>query len=165
MSEFLADVSGNLLVDLIKLIVTFALTFPIAYNRERATRIMGLRTYPLVSITVCALLLAAQSTFADGSDSAQARVVQGILTGIGFIGGGAILKRGNRVMGTASAASIWTSGALGITVAYGRYDLALVLSLVTLGILRWLTPLKEMISENDEAQSSERQANRLSSSS
>ena len=149
LTELLDSIAGNFVVDLIKVIVTFVLTFPIAYNRERSTQIMGLRTYPLVSITTCAVLLVAQTAFAGESHSEQARVVQGILAGMGFIGGGAILKKEDRVLGTASAATIWTSGALGITVAFGRYDLAVLLSIVTLAILRWFTPLKEVMAEND----------------
>lgn len=64
------------------------------------------------------------------------------MTGIGFIGGGAILKGGVSVHGTATAASIWNTGAIGAAVAYGRYEIAILLSLVNFATLHFLTPLK-----------------------
>lgn len=142
-------------VDFIKLGITFLLTLPIAYNRENSTRIMGLRTFPLVGVATCSFLLIGQSFLGQDSVDAQARIIQGILAGIGFIGGGAILKNGNTVSGTATAASIWSTGALGIAVAYNRYDIAVFLCVFTFLILRWVTPLKEIInSNNHESQKS-----------
>jgi putative Mg2+ transporter-C (MgtC) family protein len=128
--------------DFVKLVIAFLLTFPIAYNREESTNIMGLRTFSLVAIATCSYVLVS-STFIPIADSgAQARIVQGIVAGIGFIGGGAILKKDDRVSGTASAASIWTTGAIGVAVAYARYDIGLFLAIANYLILRWLTPLK-----------------------
>lgn len=136
--------------DFIKLVAVFLLTFPIAYNREQSTNIMGLRTFPLVAIATCSYVLVS-STFIPANDSgAQARIVQGIVAGIGFIGGGAILKKDDRVIGTASAASIWTTGAIGIAVAYARYDIGLFLAIADFMILRWLTPLKKNVVGGDE---------------
>jgi len=54
----------------------------------------------------------------------------GIITGMGFIGGGAIIKENGKAMGTANAAGIWLTGAIGISVAYSRYEVALVLSII-----------------------------------
>ena len=104
----------------IKMIVAFLLALPIAWNRERHTRIMGLRTFPLVALGSTAYVLVSLSILRDDPD-AQARIIQGLITGIGFVGGGAILKDpGGSVQGTATAVSVWTTGALGISVAYGR---------------------------------------------
>jgi putative Mg2+ transporter-C (MgtC) family protein len=64
------------------------------------------------------------------STDGEARILQGIITGIGFIGGGAIFKDKDRVAGTASAASIWNTGAIGIAVAFDRFEIAIVLSLL-----------------------------------
>jgi putative Mg2+ transporter-C (MgtC) family protein len=77
----------------------------------------------------------------NGSD-AEARVMYGIITGMGFIGGGAILKNKNHVVGTASAASIWNTGAIGISVAYLQYEIAIVLSIMNFLILQFSVPLK-----------------------
>ncbi|WP_016744754.1 MgtC/SapB family protein, partial [Rhizorhabdus wittichii] len=73
---------------------------------------------------------------------AQARLLEGLITGVGFIGGGAILKHGGKASGTATAASLWATGALGAAGGYGLYDIALVLSLTTFLTLRCSRPLK-----------------------
>ncbi len=135
--------AGLWLEYLAKITIAFVLALPVAWDREHRTRIMGLRTFPLVSIGTCAYVLVAQSFMEPGSADAQARVVQGLVGGIGFIGGGAILKDGDRVMGTASAASIWITGAMGAAIAWDNLEVAVTLSVVNLLVLKFLTPLKE----------------------
>ncbi len=82
------------------------------------------------------------------SPEAQARIIEGVITGIGFIGGGAILKEAGGVRGTATAASIWTTGAIGAAGAYGFYEVAIVLSVMTFLTLRFLTPLGQSLRSN-----------------
>jgi putative Mg2+ transporter-C (MgtC) family protein len=72
----------------------------------------------------------------------MARIVEGLITGIGFIGGGAILRLKESVKGTATAASLWTTGAMGTAVGLGSYDVAIVLSFATILTLWVLSPLK-----------------------
>jgi putative Mg2+ transporter-C (MgtC) family protein len=72
----------------------------------------------------------------------QADVLQGLMVGIGFIGAGAIIKHSGGVSGLATAAAIWTTGAIGAAVAYGFYALAVVLALVNLVILALTRRLK-----------------------
>ena len=120
------------------------LALPIAWERERSTRSLGLRTFPLVSLASCGYVLLASSVIGSGED-AQARIIQGLMTGIGFIGGGAILKQDEKVSGTATAASIWATGALGAAVGYGRFEIAVLLSLITLLMLVLLTPLSHRL--------------------
>lgn len=124
----------------VQLSIAFILALPVAINREYHSRGAGLRTFPLVAIAACAYMLVGIQVY-EGSD-AEARVMYGIITGIGFVGGGAILKNQNQTIGTASAASIWNAGAIGVSVAYGRYEIALILSLVNFGILQFSKPLK-----------------------
>ena len=114
----------------------------VAWERERATRIMGLRTFPLVAVASCAYVLVAVAVVGTETD-AHSRVIQGLMTGVGFIGGGAILKEGVNVRGTATAASVWSVGALGAAVGYGRWEIAVLLSVVTFLTLRLLTPVVE----------------------
>jgi putative Mg2+ transporter-C (MgtC) family protein len=71
------------------------------------------------------------------------------MTGIGFIGGGAILKNGDAVRGTATAASIWTTGAIGAATALGRFEIALVLSIVTFVTLRAMAPIKSELEDRN----------------
>jgi putative Mg2+ transporter-C (MgtC) family protein len=146
--EFLQLDPLKMLEYFLKLAAAFALALPVAWERERATRIMGLRTFPLVSIASCSFALISIAVVGAGED-AQARIIQGLMTGIGFIGGGAILKEGATVRGTATAASIWSIGALGAAVAYGRFEIAILLSLANFLTLRFLTPLQQRIGKAD----------------
>lgn len=114
--------------------IAYLLALPLGYEREVHDRSAGLRTFPLVAIGACGFMLTAMSVL-DGAD-AHARVMYGVITGIGFIGGGAILKADAKVMGTATAAGIWNTGAIGIAVAWGRYEIAIVISLVSFVALR-----------------------------
>ena len=127
---------------LVLLTIAYLLAVPIGWDREVESRGMGLRTFPLVAVGSCGFLLLSTEVL-PGSE-AQARVLYGLITGIGFIGGGAILKRDNRVSGTATAAAIWTTGAIGAAVAYRRYEIALVLSMMTFATLRFMLPLKSV---------------------
>ncbi len=138
-----------LAVILVKLVLAFLLTVPIAWERERSTRIMGLRTFPLVAIASCSYILIAISIDPDGLE-ARGRAIQGLLGGIGFIGGGAILKEGANVKGTATAASIWATGAIGVAIAFSRYEIALVLSALTFALLQFLTPVEEKMGKEDQ---------------
>lgn len=120
----------------------YAIALPVAWERERDTRILGLRTFPLISVASCAYVLIGLAVFALAGD-AQSRLLQGLLTGVGFLGGGVILKGWASVHGTATAASVWAVGAAGAAVGYGLWELALVITLVTFVTLRFLTPLSE----------------------
>jgi putative Mg2+ transporter-C (MgtC) family protein len=131
--------------------VAFALAFPIGWERERRTRSAGLRTFPLVAIASCGYTMLAAQVIGAAED-AQSRVLQGLMTGIGFVGGGAILKRENLVRGTATAAGIWTTGAIGAAAGYGRYEVALLLSLVTMFTLGVLTKVEERIDRGTDPQ-------------
>jgi putative Mg2+ transporter-C (MgtC) family protein len=132
------------------LTIAYVLAFLIGWNREREDRSAGLRTFPLVAVASCGFILLASGVMSD-SPEAQSRVIQGVITGIGFIGGGAILKDGASVRGTATAASIWNTGAIGAAVAFGRYEIAIVLSLINFLTLRWLTPLKRKLKDDDDS--------------
>lgn len=131
---------GQFLEPLLKLAGAFLLALPIAWEREHSTRIMGLRTFCLISVASCGYVLIATRVVGLDADP-QARIIQGLMTGIGFVGGGAILKRGANVRGTATAVSIWMTGALGAAVAYSELEIAVLLSAVNFLTLLILTPL------------------------
>jgi putative Mg2+ transporter-C (MgtC) family protein len=120
---------------LLNLAVAYALALPIGWNREKEERSAGIRTFPLVAVASCGFVLIAIGVLGKDS-SAQARILEGLITGVGFIGGGAILKHGAQASGTATAASLWATGALGAAVGYGLYDIAAILSLATFVTLR-----------------------------
>lgn len=127
----------QLLTGLVQAAVAFVLGATIGWERHRAHRTAGLRTFPIVAMASCAYVLVGQSAFLDNPE-AQSRIIQGLITGIGFIGGGAILKDtgGTGVFGIATAASIWNTGAIGASVGFMRFDVAVVLTLVNFLILR-----------------------------
>ena len=133
----------NLLPHFIALAVAYLLAFPIGWNREQEERSAGLRTFPLVAVATCGFVQAAESLAAD-SPEAMARIVEGLITGMGFIGGGAILRRDDSVKGTATAASLWITGAIGVAVGLGSIDVAVMLSLATILTLWVLPPLKKL---------------------
>lgn len=80
----------------------------------------------------------------------MARIVAGVITGMGFIGGGAILTMEESVKGTATAASLWATGAMGTAVGLGSYDVALIISGVTVITLWLLSPLKQHVVRRPE---------------
>lgn len=127
---------------LMQVIAAYLLTAIIGWNREREEHIAGIRTFPIVGMASCGFLL----IVAGSKDPATpSRLMQGLIAGIGFIGGGAILKEGTNIKGTATAASIWNAGVIGVAVALERYDIAIILSLLNLFTLRVLLPLKNWL--------------------
>ena len=136
----------DILPHLIALAVAYALAFPIGWNREHEERSAGLRTFPLVAVATCGFIQAAEALTA-ASPEAMARIVEGLITGMGFIGGGAILRLKDSVKGTATAASLWVTGAIGISAGLGSYDVAVMLSLVTVATLWVLSPLKPVAND------------------
>lgn len=134
------DINFELLqYHLLQLGITFILALPIALNREMKDSGAGLRTFPLVAIASCAFMLVAMDVY-DGD--AEARIMYAVISGMGFIGGGAIFKSDSGPQGTATAASLWNTAAIGISVATGRYEIAIILSIVGFVILQFSEPFK-----------------------
>ena len=151
MAEVFGSNSFNLLPHLVALAVAYALAIPIGWNREREARSAGLRTFPLVAVAACGFIQASESMLAEHPE-ALARVLEGLITGMGFIGGGAILRMKESVKGTATAASLWATGAMGTAVGLGSYDVAIVLALATMVTLWLLSPFKADIAGEDRAE-------------
>jgi putative Mg2+ transporter-C (MgtC) family protein len=121
--------------------IAYVLALPIGWERERADRSAGIRTFPLVAVASCGFVLATED-FLQGHAEGRARIIEGVITGMGFIGGGAILKTGETVRGTATAASLWATGAIGVSSAVQSYDVAVTISVITLLTLWVLAPFK-----------------------
>ncbi len=152
MESILGSNDFNVVPHLAALTIAYLLAFPIGWNRESEERSAGLRTFPLVAVASCGFIQAAES-FTAASPEAMARIVEGLIAGMGFIGGGAILRREDSVKGTATAASIWITGAIGVAVGLGSYDVALILSfatIVTLWIIPALKPLTKGTKRNSD---------------
>lgn len=125
---------------LVRIALAFGLALPLGWERGTGRAGVGFRTLPVVAMASCGYGLLAGSL--PGADAETlTRLIQGMLAGIGFIGGGAILKGGGRIQGLVTAASIWNAGAIGLAVALRRTEIAIVLSAVNFAALRLLTPM------------------------
>lgn len=133
---------------LLHMFFAYALALPAALDREFRSNSAGIRTYPLVAIGACGFLLVGDSVLAD--PDMNAHLMKGLIGGLGFLGGGAILKSDGGVVGMATAASIWNTGAIGMAVAYKRYEIALVLALLNFITFRIGGSVKETL-DTDEA--------------
>src|SRR5579863_10475577 len=128
--------------DVSRLAVSYLLVLPVGWYREKEAHSVGVRTFPLVAMASCGYVMLAMPA-SHNSIEAQSRVIQGLVAGIGFVGGGAILKSEGSVHGTATAASIWTTGVLGAAVAQERYLVAVVLAALNFFTLSVLLPWKQ----------------------
>lgn len=137
------DIDLPLIVEhLSRILFAFVLAVPLGWERGAGRGSAGFRTFPVVAMASCGYALLAQSLPGADADSLT-RLIQGLLAGIGFIGGGAILKQDGRVRGLVTAASIWNTGAIGVAVALHRLEVAIILSFVNFLALLLLTPLSE----------------------
>jgi putative Mg2+ transporter-C (MgtC) family protein len=125
-----------------KVIGAYFLALPIGWERERVQHSVGLRTFPLVAMASCGYVLLAD-TLGGPDPAARSRIIQGLTTGIGFIGGGAIMRAKGNVHGTSTAASIWNTGVIGAAVAERHLEIAVILSLLNLITLHLLVPMRE----------------------
>lgn len=127
--------------------LTFRLTLAmlvggvIGWNRQAEHKPAGLRTHMLVSLGSAVFVLLPLMTSSSESSESVSRVIQGVATGIGFLGGGEILHQSMQgsakpsVKGLTSAASIWLTAALGMVAGCGLWQLSLLATLMTLFIL------------------------------
>lgn len=115
----------------------------IGYERERRGKDAGLRTHMLVTLGATIFILVPATAGMDTADAS--RVMQGVVSGIGFLGAGAILKqeRGQEVKGLTTAASIWVAAAIGVSIGYGREATAVAATLVALFVLTVVHRLEE----------------------
>lgn len=119
----------------LRLILSAGLGAVVGLQREQTGKPAGLRTHMLVALGATLLVLAPLEMNVGMSDIG--RVIQGVATGIGFIGGGAILKLSaeREVRGLTSAAGIWITAAAGVAVGLGRLGMAAMSILITWVIL------------------------------
>ena len=134
----------DVLWDTAKLAIAYVLALPIGWNREREGHSAGLRTFPIVSIAACGFAMVGLAIPNAQADS-HSRILQGLITGIGFVGGGAILRDQDTVRGTATAASIWLIGSVGASVGLGMYHIAIVLAVINFLTFEVLTPFKHRL--------------------
>jgi putative Mg2+ transporter-C (MgtC) family protein len=120
---------------LIRLIAATLLGAVVGFQRERAGKPAGLRTHILVSLGTAVFVLACAGV--GMSSDGLSRVIQGIVTGIGFLGAGSILKINEErdIQGLTTAAGVWMTAAIGVAVGLGSLGVALLSTSFTLVVL------------------------------
>lgn len=145
-----AEVETNLIIFL-NLLGALALGLLVGYERAYHGRAAGMRTYGLVCTASCALVVIAgypafwyggHSAFVGAPPPDPTRVIQGVVTGIGFLGAGVIMKEGFSISGLTTAASIWASSAIGIMVGIGFYAAAILLAIVSAACMTLVSRLE-----------------------
>lgn len=133
----------------LRLLIAVAAGGLVGWNREREDKPAGLRTHMLVSLgsasfTVVMIdLMRRYPPITGGGD--PTRIVQGIATGIGFLGAGSIMQSGRTVRGITTAAGIWVVGAIGVACGAGAYIIAGATALLTFAILSVVVRLERRI--------------------
>ena len=128
--------SRHLVIFALRLSAATVFGAAIGYERERAGKPAGLRTHLLVTVGTTVFILACTG-FGMNLDGFS-RVIQGIVTGIGFIGAGAILKLDEKreVHGLTTSAGIWMAAAIGVSVGLGMLGLALMATILAVVVLK-----------------------------
>src|SRR5262245_32616382 len=122
---------------ILRAVVGFVLGAGIGVERERRAKVAGLRTHALVAGGSALFTIASYSLLVgEGTQRDPARIAAQIVTGIGFLGAGAIIRSGTSVSGLTTAASIWVAAAVGMLAGGGAYGLAIAGALLTVLTLR-----------------------------
>lgn len=144
----LEEVSTNIIV-FFNLLGALLLGLLVGYERTFHGRAAGMRTYGLVCMASAALtVISGYPGFWFGghasiTPSADAtRVIQGIVTGVGFLGAGVIMKEGFTISGLTTAASIWAASAIGVLVGVGFYAASMLLTLLSVLCMMWVSKLE-----------------------
>jgi len=143
--KFISEMNFNLSAFIFDILIPcfLALIFGglIGFQREKADRPAGLRTHTLVCLGSTVLTLISYLGFSSMAGTDPSRIAAGVVTGIGFIGAGAIFRQGTLVKGITTAASIWIVAAIGMALGTKLYYLAVmatVLGFLTLSILKYV---------------------------
>ena len=126
---------NRLIIVLVRVFAAVLLGAVVGIERERAGKPAGLRTHMLVSLGTAVVVIACQDT--GMSLDGLSRVIQGMVTGIGFIGAGTILKLNEQreIQGLTTAAGLWMTAAIGVALGLGVLGLAVIGTVVTVLVL------------------------------
>lgn len=139
-----------------RMAMALALGAAIGWDRERRDAEAGLRTHMLVALGAALFVLVPLE--AGMNDEQLSRVVQGLVSGIGFLGAGAVLKDSDegRIHGLTTAATIWATAAVGIAAGLGHTGTAAIATVFILLVLVWLRRLGESITRRRHDQDDKR---------
>src|SRR3954470_18592280 len=126
--------------DIWRLLLAAALGAAIGIEREYRQKPAGLRTNILIAVGAALFTILSLTLTTAGED--QSRVAGQIVTGIGFLGGGAIMRYRDTVHGMTTAATIWVNAAIGVAAGAGQFELAAFAAALTLVVLVVLPPIE-----------------------
>jgi putative Mg2+ transporter-C (MgtC) family protein len=126
---------------MLRLLLAAGLGAAIGIERETRQKPAGLRTNILIALG--SALFTMLSIDVGGAGSTPDRIAAQIVTGVGFLGGGAILRSGRNIHGMTTAATIWVNAAVGMAVGAGQFAMAIAGTLITLGVLALLPPVED----------------------
>jgi putative Mg2+ transporter-C (MgtC) family protein len=121
---------SKIVESLVSLVLAMVFGAIVGFEREKAHKPAGLRTHMLVCLGSCLFTIVSLDFSID-----PARIASGIVTGIGFIGAGAIIAEQDKVVGITTAASLWVTAAIGLTIGVRNYVLAAVATLLVFLVL------------------------------
>lgn len=131
-APFEMDAVG-LVETMIRVVLAMGFGFLLGMERDRKNKPIDFRAYMIVAVTTCLVAILGQEIYSDYASANGVvsmdlgKIIAGTLTGIGFLGAGAIIKvEGDQVVGTATGASIWASGGIGLCLGFGMYGLAVI---------------------------------------
>ena len=126
---------GHLAIVLIRTVTAVLLGGIVGIQREKVGKPAGLRTHMLVSLGTAVVVLACQGVGMEMDG--LSRVIQGIVTGIGFVGAGTILKLTDQkeIQGLTTATGLWMTAAIGVAVGLGALGIAVIATLLTVIVL------------------------------
>ena len=128
-----------------RLLLAAVLGGAIGAERELNDQAAGLRTHMLLTIGACLFTLVSAYGFGGGVGTDPSRLAAQIVTGIGFLGGGAIVRQGLTVKGLTTAASIWATASVGVAIGAGSYVLGIGGTLLVVGTLFGLRRLSNLL--------------------
>ena len=143
--------SESFVRDLVPMLVSTLLGTLVGFERQMGRKPAGLRTHVLVCMgsTMFTLLTVHAAKEFGGTGMDSTRIIHGVITGVGFLGAGSILRQEGYVHGLTTAASIWMVAAIGTTVGVRAYNLAVVGTVLALIVLEGFRWVERFLSPND----------------
>jgi len=138
---------SHLLVQAGRLFMALGLAVVVGLEREARDKPAGVRTVAMVGVGACLFGLIGWGLAGSG-DGALSRVIQGIITGVGFLGAGTIIKEQFQVEGLTTAATLWAVAGIGLACGIGRYELAILATVAIFVILTALRAVEHMLSSD-----------------
>lgn len=149
------DLAFHVLV-LTRVMASVLFGFGIGLERELTNKYAGLRTHILVCLGSCVFTILSIYAFPMAVDQTHpqaygdpARIAAQILTGIGFIGGGTVLRHGSSVYGLTTAATLWVAAAIGMACGTGMMGLGLIATLISVGVLVLIRSFEKNVLANN----------------